>query len=95
MFSMVTSPPVAAAATIKVPASIRSGITGNESPFKGINTRNLDHICTGSLLGPYGIKEIRKSTISGSLAAFSINVWPLASKRHHNIFSGPTLGKSR
>ena len=92
-----TSPLVMAAATIKVPASIRSCTTWCSAPCS-LSTPLMVKVSVPAplMLAPILFKRMAKSTISGSRAAFSMTVVPLARVAAIiRFWVAPTLGKSR
>ena len=92
-----TSPPVIAAATMKVPASIRSCTTWCLAPCS-FSTPLMVKVSVPAplMLAPILFNRMAKSTISGSRAAFSITVVPSARVAAIIRFCvAPTLGKSR
>ena len=96
-FSTTILPPAAAAAIIKVPASILSGMIWCLQPWSFstpfIFTMDVPAPLTSA---PILFKKFAKSTISGSQAALSIIVSPSAKTAAIIIFCvAPTLGKSR
>ena len=96
-FSMTTSPPAIVAAIMNVPASMRSGITVWETPSSFL-TPSIRMILVPAplMLAPMELRNVTRSTISGSSAAFSMTVRPSAVAAAIRIFSvAPTLGKSR
>ena len=94
---ILTSPPAAAAATIYVPASIWSGIIVYVPPWR----LSAPFILTESVpaprtSAPIEFKKFAKSTICGSLAAFSMTVLPRAMDAARIIFIvAPTETLSR
>ena len=95
--SMVMSPPVIAAATMKVPASMRSGIMvwfAGRSSFTPFIL--MVSVPAPFMSAPMEVRNVARSVISGSVAAFSMIVCPSASTAAIIVFSvAPTLGKSR
>ena len=61
------------------------------------DSENLYRVCAPPLISaPIDVRYVARSTISGSIAAFSITVFPLANVAAIIMFSvAPTLGKSR
>ena len=96
-FSTNTSPPAIAAAIKYVPASIRSGITVWIAPCRDSTPSiRITFVPAPRIFAPIAFKNVAKSTISGSSAAFSITVLPLAIEAAMITFSvAPTLGKSK
>ena len=92
--STSTSPPVTAAAIRKVPASIRSAMTvcsAGCSPSTPRTTRQ--GVPAPSMSAPMLTRNLPRSTISGSRAAFSMTVVPSAQTAAITRFSvAPTLG---
>ncbi|CEY75638.1 Uncharacterised protein [Streptococcus pneumoniae] len=91
------SPPVIAAATMNVPASIRSGIIEWFAPYN-LSTPSIRIVPVPAprTFAPIAFKKLAKSTISGSFAAFSRIVVPFANVAADIMFSvAPTLGKSK
>ena len=86
-----------AAASIKVAASILSGMTVWLAPPRLLTPSILMvSVPAPFILAPILLRKLARSTISGSSAAFSIYVVPSASTAAVIIFSvAPTLGKSR
>ena len=84
------------AAIANVPASMRSGIT---RWFVGRNSStpstSIVVVPIPSILAPIEVRKSARSASSGSRAAFSITVRPLAATAAMRRFSvAPTLGKS-
>ena len=78
-FFMRTSPFVAATATIKVPASIWSGITEYVVPWRYLTPFIfITSVPAPMIFAPIALRKLAKSTIWGSFAAFSITVRPSA-----------------
>jgi hypothetical protein len=87
-----------AAATAQVPATIRSGTVrcevGDSEPG-GTPSISIVEVPAPATLAPIWISMSARSTISGSRAALSMTVVPLASTAAMRMFSvAPTLGKS-
>ena len=75
----VTSPPAAATAQRKVPASIRSGITRCSAPCRRSTPwTTIRSVPAPSIRAPIATSAFARSTTSGSRAAFSITVSPSA-----------------
>ncbi len=94
-FLTKTSPPMAAAAIIKVPASIRSGITECSQPCK-LSTPSMRMVSVPAprILAPILFRRIAVSTISGSLAGLSNTVVPSAKAAASITFTVvPTLAR--
>ena len=94
---IVISPCVIAAAKAQVPATIRSGRVACEV---GLSFETPAILIVGdpkpTIFAPIEIKNSPRSTTSGSRAALSIVVTPLAKTAAVIKFSvAPTLGKSR
>ncbi len=96
-FVIFIFPPAIAPAQRNVPASILSGIT-YILPRECFVTPSISitFVPSPEILAPILFSIFTKSTISGSLAAFVIDVFPCAKTEAKIIFSvAPTLGKSR
>ena len=79
-FLIRTSPLVAAAAIMKVPASIWSGITEYSVSWNfSTPLIRITSVPAPRILAPMLFKKFATSTICGSFAAFSITVLPCAS----------------
>ena len=75
----VTSPPVIAPATIRVPASMRSGSTRWVVPPSSVTPSiSIRSVPAPWIWAPIAFKSAARSPISGSRAAFSITVVPEA-----------------
>ena len=96
-FKISSSPPAKAPAIIKVPASILSGIGLNSVPFNLLTPSiTISFSPAPFIFAPALFKKFAKSTISGSLAAFRITVFPFINTHDKIIFSvAPTDGKSK
>ena len=93
---MVTSPPATPHAMSSVPASMRSPMislsTGVSSSTPSISIVDVPAPMT---CAPMRLRNAARSVTSGSRAALSITVWPLASTAAVSRFSvAPTLGNS-
>ena len=94
MPSTSISPSVTAAATMKVPASIRSGTTVCVAPPSS-STPSMTMVSEPAplMLAPMEVRNLARSMISGSRAALSMTVRPLAMQAAIITFSvAPTLG---
>ena len=94
--STVTSPRVMTAATAQVPATMRS-VTVACSTGCRRSTPSTSSVLepTPAMRAPMSTSIEHRSTISGSRAALSMTVVPLASAAAMSRFSvAPTLGKS-
>mmetsp|Transcript_27491 Transcript_27491/g.50825 ORF Transcript_27491/g.50825 Transcript_27491/m.50825 type:complete len:305 (+) Transcript_27491:1833-2747(+) len=91
-----TSPPQKAGANIKVPSSIRSVTTGWVAPCKRSTPCTvISEVPSPSICAPMERRQVAKSTISGSRAAFLITVVPLANVAAIRMFSvAPTEAKA-
>ena len=92
----VTSPRVIAAPKAQVPATMRSPmvrwVTGRSS---GTPSISILEVPAPEMWAPMPVSMAQMSTISGSRAALSISVVPLANTAAMTRFSvAPTLGKS-
>ena len=92
----VTSPRVITAPTAQVPATMRSPtvawVTGSRRRTPSISSVEVP---APLIRAPIRISSVHRSTISGSRAALSMTVTPLASTAAISTFSvAPTLGKS-
>ncbi len=86
----VTSPPVIAAATSRVPASMRSGITRCRAPpSSGTPSISRRSVPAPSMRAPIAESSRARSVTSGSRAAFSMTVVPSASAAAIIRFSVP------
>ena len=90
------SPCVIAAAKAQVPAMIRSGSVACVAGFNFVTPSIVIVVVPRpEIFAPISIKKLPISTISGSRAALSITVVPLASTAAIMMFSvAPTDGKS-
>ncbi len=85
-----------AAATMAVPASIRSGMTACRAPRSpSTPTMRIVSVPAPTTLAPILFKNVCRSMISGSRAALRMTVVPSANVAAIIKFSvAPTLGKS-
>ncbi len=85
-----TSPPQAAAATRKVPVSIRSGSTRCCAPCsRSTPSITMRSVPAPRMRAPIAFRQRARSTTSGSRAAFSITVSPSARQAAIIRFSVP------
>ena len=86
----MTSPPVIAAAIMKVPASIRSGMTLTSQGLR-LSTPSMvmTSVPAPLIFAPMALSVSARFTTSGSLAAFSSRVVPFARAAAIMIFSVP------
>ena len=94
-FVTVTSPSVATAAAAHVPTSIRSGTAVCSAPCSGPSTPSISIVLVPapSTRAPIAVRNAARSATSGSRAALSITVVPVASTAASNRFSvAVTLG---
>ena len=84
-----TLPPVIAAATRKVPVSMRSGSTSYSRAVQALDALD-DHgrVPAPSICAPMAIRQLARSTTSGSCAAFSITVVPCGQRGGHQDVLG-------
>lgn len=86
----VTLPPVIAAATKKVPVSMRSGSTAWwPPPRRSTPCTVMRGVPAPSICAPSAIRQSARSVTSGSIAAFSSTVVPSASTAAISTFSVP------
>ncbi len=86
----VTSPPVMAAATSRVPASMRSGITRCRAPDSSCTPSiSIRSVPAPSIRAPISTSRRARSLTSGSRAAFTMTVVPSASAAAIIRFSVP------
>ncbi len=86
----VTSPPVIAAATMRVPASTRSGTTRCTAPPSSTTPSiSIRAVPAPWIRAPMAVSSVARSTTSGSRAAFSMTVVPSASAAAIMRFSVP------
>ena len=92
-----TSPRVAAAQSMSVPASMRSGMGVKRAPCSAGTPSTVSRLCPmPEIFAPMRRSSRARSAISGSLAALSMTVTPLASVAAISRFSvAPTEGTSR
>ena len=92
----VIVPPVIAAATRNVPASMRSATTGCSPPLsRSTPSTTIRSLPAPSIFAPIITRHSARSTISGSFAAFSSTVRPSARVAAISTFSvAPTLTMS-
>ena len=86
----VTLPPVIAAATRKVPVSMRSGTTEwRPPPRRSTPWMTMRDVPAPSIFAPSALRHSARSVTSGSIAAFSSTVVPSASVAAAMTFSVP------
>ena len=86
-----------AAATMYVPASMRSGMMRYSHPLREETpSMVMMEVPWPVILAPMALRKLARSTTSGSRAAFSMTVTPSAREAAMSRFSvPPTVGKSR
>ena len=85
-----TDPPVAAAATRKVPVSMRSGMMRCSAPASALTPSIvIVSLPAPSMFAPIALRQFARSTTSGSRAAFSMTVVPSARQAAIIRFSVP------
>ena len=87
---ITTSPPVAAAAMAKLPASMRSGMTRVRAPCRAATPMiSILGVPAPRMMAPIRLRCSARATTSGSQAAFLITVVPLARQAAIIRFSVP------